>query len=981
MRFKSISSDLLVTIVTLVAALAAVTAAMAFQEEPQGFERYNQASSEPYAYPLLAYNTTRVSVASDGSQANSYSYSASISADGRYVAFTSEASNLAAGDTNGRDDIFVHDRQTGEVSRVSVASDGSQANSYSYGNSMSADGRYVAFSSAASNLVAGDTNGVRDIFVHDRQTRKTARVSVASDGSQANDFSIYPSISADGRYVAFGSSASNLAAGDTNGVEDVFVHDRQTGETNRVSVASGSSQADSSSEFSTISADGRYVAFVSRASNLIAGDTNDEKDIFIHDRQTGETSRISLASDGTQANSYSYGGPISADGRYVVFQSSASNLVDGDTNGVSDVFVHDRQSGETSRVSVHSDGPQANDASYNPSISADGRYVAFSSYAYNLVPGDINGEADVFVHDRQTGETIRTPSSPPGFQANDSSYAPSISGNGRVIAFTSQASNLVAGDTNGSDDVFVYENLGKLTPADGATTVSLSPTLSWQASASAASYEYCYSSVPGPCINWVSTGNNPSVTLSGLAANYTYYWQARAVNPGGVVEADNGIWWSFTTAQVIPSPWIGSASIQSDQNIVAVGRPHLGSEVASYIGATAGSTTQYVPMLFKGAFSGGTYNAALYIQNVSASAATLNLEFTDSSGAVVYTKADTLDPHASKGYWLPAEAGLPNGFAGGVKVTSTQPILAVGRPHIGAQVMTYNGMSSGATTAWLPMFFKNGFGSYNTALYVQNLTGSSANLTIQYINLNGTVACTDNDTLGANASKGYWSLSVACDTGSLPSGFVGGVKVTSSQNILAVGRAHLGTQITTYNGFPGGATSAYVPMLFRNAFAGGFYDAALYLQNVSGSSATVAIEYLNSSGAVAATQNVTLAANAISSIWLPGVAGLPDGFAGGARISSTQEIIAVGRPHLGSEIATYNGAPAGSLNVSLPMLFKNAYGGSYNTAFYVQNTSGSAANVDISFYDSAGVLSCVKSVDLAAGAIEGFWMPTVTCEP
>jgi hypothetical protein len=295
--------------------------------------------------------------------------------------------------------------------------------------------------------------------------------------------------------------------------------------------------------------------------------------------------------------------------------------------------------------------------------------------------------------------------------------------------------------------------------------------------------------------------------------------------------------------------------------------------------------------------------------------------------------------------------------------------------------MTYNGMSSGATSAWLPMFFKNGFGSYNTALYVQNVSASSADLTIEYINLDGTVACIDDDTLGANASKGYWSLSIACDTGSLPSGFVGGVKVTSTQDILAVGRAHLGTQITTYNGFPGGATSAYVPMLFKNAFAGGSYDAALYLQNVSASSADVEIEYLDSAGTVVATQNMTLAANAISSIWLPSVAGLPDDFAGGARISATQEIIAVGRPHLGSEITTYNGAPGGSLNAYLPMLFKNAYAAPYQSAFYVQNTSGSAANVEISFYDNAGVLSCTKSIDLAAGATEGFWMPTVTCEP
>jgi hypothetical protein len=242
------------------------------------------------------------------------------------------------------------------------------------------------------------------------------------------------------------------------------------------------------------------------------------------------------------------------------------------------------------------------------------------------------------------------------------------------------------------------------------------------------------------------------------------------------------------------------------------------------------------------------------------------------------------------------------------------------------------------------------------------------------------VVCTKGDTLGANASKGYWSLGVTCDNGSLPSGFVGGVKVTSTQPILTVGRAHLGSQITTYNGFTGGATNAYVPMLFRKAF-GGNYNAALYLQNVSGSGASVTIEYLDSAGNVAATQSVMLEAGAIGSIWLPGVVGLPDGFAGGARITSTQNIVAVGRPHLGSEITAYNGTPAGSLDAYLSMLFKNAYGAPYNAAFYVQNTSGDLANVDISFYDDAGVLSCIKSITLAGNATQGFWMPTTACAP
>ncbi len=430
---------------------------------------------------------------------------------------------------------------------------------------------------------------------------------------------------------------------------------------------------------------------------------------------------------------------------------------------------------------------------------------------------------------------------------------------------------------------------------------------------------------------------------------------------------------------LLPSIWVGGVAISSDQPVVAVGRPHIGAEVASYIGATSGSSTQYVPMLFKGAFGGG-YNAALYIQNISANFANLVMEFTNSSGAVVYTKNDTLNPNASKGYWMLAEADLPNGFAGGVKISSDQPILAVGRPHINGQVMTYNGISTGSTNSWLPMFFKNGFGNYNTALYIQNITSNATSLKIEYLNLDGTVACTDNDILGANASRGYWSLQVICDIGSLPMGFVGGVKVTSTEDILTVGRPHLGEQITTYNGFSGGSSSAYVPMLFRKAF-GGSYNAALYLQNVSGGSAGITIQYVGNDGAIAATQNVNLAAGAIGSIWLPGVAGLPDGFVGGARITSTQDIVAVGRPHLGSEITAYNGTPAGSASAYLSMLFRNAYNVPYQAAFYIQNTSGNTASVGISFYDNEGVLSCVKSISLAPNATQGFWMPTVSCVP
>jgi Tol biopolymer transport system component len=286
---------------------------------------------------------------------------------------------------------------------VSVASDGTQANDPSSDPASSGDGRAVAFDSIATNLVAGDTNAEIDIFVRDRQTAETTRVSVASDGTQTNDLSVLPAINADGRYVAFESEATNLVPGDSNGRRDIFVRDRQTAETTRVSVASDGTQGSSEFGFSqgadaSISAEGRFVAFQAGFPNLVPGDANtcvslpnlppgECPDIFVHDRQTGQTTRVSVASDGTQANDQSFRPAISADGRRVAFTSDAANLVLMDSNRVGDVFVRDRQAGTTVRVSVASDGAQANDSSFLPAISGDGAAVAFFSAATNLVVG------------------------------------------------------------------------------------------------------------------------------------------------------------------------------------------------------------------------------------------------------------------------------------------------------------------------------------------------------------------------------------------------------------------------------------------------------------------------------------------------------------------------------------------------------------------------------------------------------------------
>ena len=433
-------------------------------------------ASAASAAPAPAGATTRVSVGAGGTQAHGHSALTVISANGRYVAFSSGASNLVAGDTNGVEDVFVRDRVSGVTTRVSVATDGTQANGGTGGSSapaISADGRYVAFFSYASNLVAGDTIGVGDVFVHDRVTGATTRVSIATDGAQANSDSVTsgdnetPSISADGRYVAFHSWASNLVAGDTNFAPDTFVRDRVTGTTTRVSVATGGSQANGGSYQPAISTDGRYVVFYSAASNLVAGDTNGTSDVFVRDRVSGATTRASVATGGSQANGFSGRVAISADGRYVAFFSDATNLVAGDTNGRVDAFVRDRVAGTTARVSIATGGAQANNsvqAVYPAAISADGRYVAFGSWASNMVAGDTNGKQDVFVRDRVAGTTTRVSVATSGAQANSDSFVGTISGNGRYVAFWSQSSNLVDGDTNGKQDVFVRDRLAPATP-------------------------------------------------------------------------------------------------------------------------------------------------------------------------------------------------------------------------------------------------------------------------------------------------------------------------------------------------------------------------------------------------------------------------------------------------------------------------------------------------------------------------------------
>ncbi|MEQ8765503.1 MAG: calcium-binding protein [Planctomycetota bacterium] len=414
-----------------------------------------------FAAPLASAQTVElISLNRNGLRSNGASYSPEISADGRYLAFGSLANDLVAGDTNGQPDIFVHDRVSGATVCASVTPFGVPGNGFCHGPAISGDGRFVAFHSDASDLVASDTNGLRDVFVRDMVNGTTVIASVDSNGVLSNNLSSEPSLSGDGRFVAFQSYANNLVPNDTNGLElDVFVRDLVAGQTTRVSVDSSGGEGDLGSALPSISADGTRVVFVSSATNLVPGDTNGLSDVFGHDRVSGQTVRLSVGPGGLEANHTSTNPAISADGLFAAFESNASNLVAADTNNQGDIFVVDLTTRVVSRVSVDSAGIEGNAFSRFPDISAGGRFVSFGSHAFNLVPNDNNLDRDIFVHDRMSGVTTRVSTDAAGNEGDGWSLHSTMTADGREVTFESLATNLVPVDTNNERDVFVRDRI------------------------------------------------------------------------------------------------------------------------------------------------------------------------------------------------------------------------------------------------------------------------------------------------------------------------------------------------------------------------------------------------------------------------------------------------------------------------------------------------------------------------------------------
>ncbi|HEX6390515.1 MAG TPA: hypothetical protein VFZ89_13735, partial [Solirubrobacteraceae bacterium] len=341
----------------------------------------------------------------DGTAANGPSADPAMSGTGQVIAFVSAATNLVGGDTNGVNDIFAREgREAPQL--ASVGTGGAPANGASGQPDVDKEGTLVAFTSAASNLVPEDTNGQPDVFVRDLADGTTRRVSVSDDGVQANGRSFAPAISADGRYVAFTSTASNLVPSDSNAVMDVFVRDLRSNMTERITVSTSGRQQNRSVQpaffqISDISDDGRYVVFDSDATNLYTGDINKRTDVFLRDRARETTTLISANSANVQGNNDTFAPRLSPRGRYVTFQSFATNLAPGD-GPREDIFVRDLRLGVTTVVSVTSNGaprfpelvPQL---LQRPSISADGRFAAFSSTVTNLAPNDLNSQQDVFL--------------------------------------------------------------------------------------------------------------------------------------------------------------------------------------------------------------------------------------------------------------------------------------------------------------------------------------------------------------------------------------------------------------------------------------------------------------------------------------------------------------------------------------------------------------------------------------------------------
>lgn len=420
------------------------------------------ALATPAAATSIPERTFRISVAADGGDANGASTRPTLSATGELVAFESVATNLAPDPNGAVADVFLRDLVNRRNRLLSQSTDPSGANGPSRFPVLARKAGSVAFESDASNLMAGDTNGVTDVFVALPQGG-VLRASVAHNGEQADGPSSSPDISDNGRLVVFTSRATNLVPGDTNGRADVFVRDLVTNQTRLVSVLRPL-EMNGDSTGPAISPDGRYVSFSSTNPNLVFDDGNRKGDVFAADLQTGRIRRVSVSGVGEEQNQavaapFVQVSDISAGGRLVVFDSDATNLVERDRNKDTDVFLRQRTGNGIVRASLDVFGREGSNDSFFPRITPDGRFVAFQSFASNFSSDDVARE-DIFVYDFRRFAPTLVSVGATGQRREPESVSqllqrPDITADGQIVAFTSTAGNLVTGDANRSEDVFL----------------------------------------------------------------------------------------------------------------------------------------------------------------------------------------------------------------------------------------------------------------------------------------------------------------------------------------------------------------------------------------------------------------------------------------------------------------------------------------------------------------------------------------------
>ncbi len=531
------------------------------------------------AAPMTWVDVSNTGAQADGDCAQTYP---AMSWDGRYVVFGSQATNLGSPVWPGMTNIYVRDTVSGATELISRGMSGAPANGMSDMADISGNGRYVAFNSGASNLVPGDTNGMVDVFVLDRLTGVIERVNVSASGQQTVLSCLSPRINGDGRYVSFDSADPTLTADDANGASDVFVKDRWMGSVERVSAPPGWGDSNGQSFLPSISAGGRYVAFVSSATNLcMAFFVSGGFHVYVHDRLTHSTELLDRRPDGDPSHdsTNAYPWSISADGRYVGFGSDATDLTTGDVEGWMDAFVCDRTTGQVFRVSETSAGIGGNNDSDQPALSADGRHVAFLSYSTNLAAGASDSYANVYRSKWQQGAITVVNVAFGGGEANGHAYGGFLNADGSRTGFISYADNLAPGDLNGLPDVF------NACVTELASTLTNTPTSSWSPTPTATDTQTATAtSTDSPTAT--DTASPTPTRTPVVSPTFTGTLTASATTPKGTRTAT-------PTATITPTGTIPTATLTPTSYVVI--------DVFPTVTLTPTSTFTTVPSLVPGA--------------------------------------------------------------------------------------------------------------------------------------------------------------------------------------------------------------------------------------------------------------------------------------------------------------------------------------------------------------------------------------------